>query len=111
MSWLICNVVVMHSSRSDSEQADACRAITHANKCLLFEPNSASSRKFLDILVGRLRQENAPRQEHAQSDEDIPFPVEEEKPPPFELEVLEAALMVATGDDHPCMTCKYPFCY
>ena len=82
----------------------ACRAIIHANKCLLFEPNSASSRKFLDLLCGRLRQENAPRPQHTQSDDDIPFPIEEERPPPFELEVLEAALMVATGGaPHPGM--------
>ena len=75
--------------------------------CFL-SPTVQAHENSWDILVGRLRQENAPRQEHAQSDEDIPFPVEEEKPPPFELEVLEAALMVATGDDHPCM---YRFCY
>ena len=76
----------------------ACRAIIHANKCLLFEPSSASSRKFLDLLCGRLHQESAQRHpQHTQSEDDIPDSIEEAKPPPFELEVLEAALMVATG--------------
>ncbi|CAK0763203.1 hypothetical protein CVIRNUC_003034 [Coccomyxa viridis] len=74
------------------------RAIIHANKCLLFEPSSASSRKFLDLLCERLRQESAQRHpQHTQSEDDIPDSIEEAKPPPFELEVLEAALMVATG--------------
>ena len=86
---------------------DACRAVIHADKCLLFEPSSASSRKFLDILCDRLRQEGAPRPGHGlSSDDDIPFPTEE-KPPPFELEVLEAALMVATGGNIHPMRCLH----
>ena len=82
----------------------ACRAIIHAKKCLLFEPSSASSRKFLDLLCERLRQESAQRHpQHTQSEDDIPDSIEEAKPPPFELEVLEAALMVATG-----AACPFP---
>lgn len=102
----------MRCGTSQQCGAAACRAVIHSDKCLLFEPSSASSRKFLDILCDRLRQESAPRPGHAHaSDDDIPFPTEE-KPPPFELEVLEAALMVATGEGFPlhAVGTSHPLC-
>jgi len=120
------------------------RAIIGANKCLLFEPASVSSTKFLEILVPRLQAAAGAREEAslleaaaggagggwgggisgkkaveaaaaaararaaggngASSSElsDAAGGIEgggEEgaRPPPFELEALEAALVVATG--------------
>ncbi|CAL8467778.1 g7316 [Coccomyxa elongata] len=68
------------------------RSVIRADKCLLFEPNSVCSQKFLDILCPRLQAaEGHERQQNSIYSQD------EEKPPPFELEILEAALMVATG--------------
>ena len=76
------------------------RAIIRADRCLLFEPNSACSRKFLDIVCQRLQDHEAARSMRGRNHngaQDIIFPQDEENPPPFELEILEAALMVATG--------------
>ena len=76
------------------------RAIIRADRCLLFEPNSACSRKFLDIVCQRLQDHEAARSMRGRRVHgalDIIFPQDEENPPPFELEILEAALMVATG--------------
>lgn len=78
------------------------RTIVRADKCLLFEPNSPCSRKFLDIVCQRLQDHEAARKVRGQAGRysgalDAMFPPEEDNPPPFELEILEAALMVATG--------------
>ena len=76
------------------------RAIIRADKCLLFEPSSACSRKFLDIVCQRLQDHETARSMRGRKYHgalDIIFPQDEENPPPFELEILEAALMVATG--------------
>ena len=81
------------------------RSVIRADKCLLFEPNSVCSQKFLDILCPRLQAaEGHERQQNSM------YPQDEEKPPPFELEILEAALMVATGIRTPSWTgglCPY----
>lgn len=119
------------------------RAIIGASKCLLFEPASVSSRKFLDILAPRLQAAAGAREEAslleaaaggagggwggrirgkraveaaaaaararaaggggggstATSSGELSDAAIEEgaRPPPFELEALEAALVVATG--------------
>ena len=85
------------------------RTIVRADKCLLFEPNSPCSRKFLDIVCPRLQDHETARRARAQrllhqhgGLEALPFPEDEERAPPFELEVLEAALMVATGARRCC---------
>lgn len=77
------------------------RVIATSEKALLFEPDSPCTRKFLDIVVPRLQASASLRQRQ-------PYVLsakeyfdrssrKEEVPPPFELEVLEAALTVATG--------------
>lgn len=74
------------------------RAIISAGKCLLFEPNSSSSRRFLELVTPRL-QSNAGElmmRAHQQA-RGINAVVEEPSIPPFELEMLEGALLVATG--------------
>jgi hypothetical protein len=121
------------------------RAIIGANKCLLFEPASVSSTKFLEILVPRLQAAAGAREEASLleaaaggagggwgggssgkkaveaaaaaararaaggvggggngaaselSDAGANEGEEGARPPPFELEALEAALVVATG--------------
>ena len=87
------------------------RTIVRADKCLLFEPNSPCSRKFLDIVCPRLQDHETARRARAQrllhhhgGLEVVAFPEDEEKAPPFELEILEAALMVATGGVRRCWT-------
>lgn len=74
------------------------RAIISAGKCLLFEPNSSSSRRFLELVTPRL-QSNAGElmiRAHQQA-RGVSAVVEEPSIPPFELEMLEGALLVATG--------------
>ena len=78
------------------------RTIIRADKCLLFEPNSPCARKFLDIVCPRLQDHEAARRVRSarsyHGELDVIFPEEDEQAPPFELEILEAALMVATGE-------------
>lgn len=77
------------------------RTIIAADKCLLFEPSSPCSRKFLNLVTPRLaaseslRISQAYRAAHPSS-EDADY-AQENPPPPFELEMVEGALMVATG--------------
>ena len=90
------------------------RAIVRANKCLLFEPASTSSQRWLDILQPRLAERVGDGDGvDGGSGVDDPFrrraalatlssdgALDDDdgaRAPPFELEALEAALMVATG--------------
>lgn len=91
------------------------RAIVTADKALLFEPASHNTRKLLDSLVPRLqasvnhrmlsRQQSAIGSTGQQTDlyrrdsgQDNTSPQQGgSRAPPFELEVLEGVLMVATG--------------
>jgi hypothetical protein len=88
------------------------RTIIRADKCLLFEPNSPCSRKFLDIVVPRLQDHEAARRVRSarsyRGELDVIFPEEDEQAPPFELEILEAALMVATGGGTRLNKCMPP---
>lgn len=75
------------------------RAIISADKCLLFEPNSQNSKFFLEVITPKLQQAEGRRimeqyrgAENAYPDED------EDKAYPFELDVVESALIVATGE-------------
>lgn len=75
-----------------------CRAIIARDQLLLFEPNSPSSRKFLEIVTPRLAASEGARimreyrsgRNALDADEDV-------NQPPFELEMVEGALLVATG--------------
>jgi magnesium transporter len=87
------------------------RAIVDADKALLFEPNSANTRKLLDTIVPRLQaavnrrimaraaerrsalEADAYRRDAFPSGRQMPG----SQPPPFELEVLEGVLTVSTG--------------
>ena len=93
------------------------RAIITADKCLLFEPSSGPSRKFLEVVLPKLQSSAAA--ERARAKGYIPnIPVLEsvtmsmsmdgynssnegfdnyDRTFPFELEILEAAFVVATG--------------
>lgn len=78
------------------------RMIIAAEQSLLFEPNSPCSRKFLEIVSPRLEASDSLRRSRAYraahpSSEDADY-VQENPPPPFELEMIEGALMVATGE-------------
>lgn len=91
-------MVLIGSHRSDVPD---CRTIIAADKCLLFEPGSPCSRRFLNLVTPRLaaseslRISQAYRAAHPSS-EDADY-AQENPPPPFELEMVEGALMVATG--------------
>ncbi len=39
----------------------SCRMIINADKCMLFEPNSSSSQKFLDLVLPRLAASDSER--------------------------------------------------
>lgn len=105
------------------------RAIVTADKALLFEPSSACTRKFLDIVVPRLQsaagarimaglQRGGPGAGPGSSSGSSVDYVDRyygrdggrdkfggrDNAPPFELEVLEGALMVATGRMHSEVT-------
>ncbi|KAK9843496.1 hypothetical protein WJX81_005929, partial [Elliptochloris bilobata] len=75
------------------------RAIVAAKKCLLFEPASASSRKFLEVAAPRLQANEGARLMREFRGKEPPFGPhgDDEDAPPFELEMMEAALVVATG--------------
>lgn len=90
------------------------RAVVTQDKCLLFEPNSPSSRKFLEIVMPKIQAAVAANARRAamrglrvsQSGDgglsdglegDYYGNDEDERIFPFELEMLEGALMVATG--------------
>ena len=74
-----------------------CRAIITAHSCLLFEPNTPQSKKFLECVTPRLTANEGARvlAEYRRSHDD--YPEGESEQPPFELEAVEGALMVATG--------------
>lgn len=79
----------------------ACRAIIAADQVLVFEPKHPSSRRFLKIVVDKLAAYDRTRISRrisgfraADTDEDVHHH-------PFELEMLEGALIVATGDQPP----------
>lgn len=84
------------------------RAIITADRCLLFEPDSVNSRKLLETVAPRLHSSALRRMQRAAgrrpSDAEVTDAADaadEEAPSerifPFELEMVEAALMVATG--------------
>lgn len=83
------------------------RGIVAAEKVLLFEPNSNSTRKLLEILVPRLQQSHNVRGYGRPSESFEDFvagyyqsnknEIAHERGLPFELEVVEAALTIATG--------------
>ncbi len=79
-----------------------CRAIMMADKCLLFDPDTVSSRKFLQAVAPRLqasvgsRAQSARHTHHDPEDADHHF-TDDDNRPPFELECLEAAFLVAIG--------------
>lgn len=93
------------------------RAVITGDRCLLFEPDSTSSRKFMELVTPRLQGSAAQRARLAQQAHHGTS-VDPERAQllaaadgyvspsdtydtaeifPFELEILEAALMVATG--------------
>ena len=77
---------------------DVGRSVIRADKCLVFEPNSVCSQKFLDIVCPRLQASEGAHKRHQKHGQNAVFSQdEEENSPPFELEILEGALMVATG--------------
>ena len=73
------------------------RAIITAHNCLLFEPQTPQSKKFLEIVTPRLTASEGARAlaEYKRSSDD--FEEDEVQAPPFELEMIEGAMMVATG--------------
>lgn len=75
-----------------------CRAIITAHSCLLFEPNNPQSKKFLECVTPRLTANEGARvlAEYRRDHDD--YSVGESQDPPFELEMVEGALMVATGN-------------
>mmetsp|Transcript_10253 Transcript_10253/g.30884 ORF Transcript_10253/g.30884 Transcript_10253/m.30884 type:complete len:640 (+) Transcript_10253:142-2061(+) len=87
------------------------RMILSADKALLFEPSSPSCRRWQDLVLPRLAASDSERAMRAlrargpgpavatesTDDGDQEFDVPDHPPPPFELELLEAALMVATN--------------
>ena len=81
------------------------RAVITGDKCLLFEPQSPSSRKFLEMVAPRLRSSLATRGRGGgdgggggnSAGSDGTYDEERQQPFPFELEMVEGALMVATG--------------
>jgi hypothetical protein len=83
------------------------RAIVIADKALLFEPNSANTRKLLDTIVPRLQAAAGQRAAAVRaagasaagpnSGGSGSLAALRGRPPPFELEVLEGVLTVATG--------------
>ena len=75
-----------------------CRAIIAANQCLLFEPDSPSAQKFREIAIAR-RQQAAEALElrGSRGPEAAPYLDDSDVPPPFELDMLESSLNLATG--------------
>ena len=70
-----------------------------ADRCLLFDPDTVSSRKFLEAVSPRLQASvgnKAQRARHKPGEAEGPFSDEDERPP-FELECLEGAFLVAIG--------------
>ena len=74
-----------------------CRAIITAHNCLLFEPATPQSKKFLEIVTPRLTASEGARAlaEYRRGNDD--YEEDDSEAPPFELEMIEGALMVATG--------------
>lgn len=73
------------------------RAIITAHSCLLFEPSNPQSKKFLECVTPRLTANEGARvlAEYRRDHDD--YAEGEQEQPPFELEMIEGALMVATG--------------
>lgn len=75
-----------------------------ADRCLLFDPDTVSSRKFLEAVAPRLQASignKAQRARHKgererESSSSSSFSDDDDRPP-FELECLEAAFLVAIG--------------
>ena len=74
-----------------------CRAIITGHNCLQFEPATPQSKKFLEIVTPRLTASEGARAlaEYRRGNDD--YEEDESEAPPFELEMIEGALMVATG--------------
>lgn len=84
------------------------RAIVTADKALLFEPQLDASRKFIEVVLQHMQSRQQPEQPsppdqalaHASHSDYIRYYQRKSGQamvPPFELEILECALMVATG--------------
>lgn len=68
-----------------------------ADKCLLFDPDTVSSTKFLEVLAPRLEHSKSPRSIRMRASNNEQSYSDEEIQPPFELECLEGAFLVASG--------------
>lgn len=70
------------------------------DKCLIFDPDTVSARKFLEVVAPRLQSPHTegrvPRKQHQNGDQ-AEWQDPAQHPPPFELECLEAAFTVAVG--------------
>lgn len=82
------------------------RAIVAASKALLFDANSSTTRKFLEILVPRIHINTATGSKYSRANDSFEEYManyyeqskeHQDRSLPFELEVLEAALTIATG--------------
>eukprot|EP00955_Chlamydomonas_euryale_P030986 325880-Chlamydomonas_euryale.AAC.1 len=97
-----------HSTRCHLLTPPACRAIVTAQKALLFEPEHAVCRKFLEVVLQHMQARLAGRAppvdkssfataSHSEYMQHYYQKGDRAHSTPFELEVIEAALMVATG--------------
>ena len=86
-----------HASNDSLSRHLHCRAIITAHSCLLFEPSNNQSKKFLECVTPRLTANEGARvlAEFQRTHDD--YAEGENEQPPFELEMVEGALMVATG--------------
>lgn len=90
--------ILVNSATTEGWQ---CRAIITAHSCLVFEPNNPQSKKFLECVTPRLTANEGARvlAEYRRNQDD--YAEGEHEQPPFELEMVEGALMVTTGATPP----------
>ena len=79
-----------------------CRAIMMADRCLLFDPDTVSSKKFLEAVSPRLQasignRAQRARHKHGEGEGAYQDQEDQDERPPFELECLEGAFLVAIG--------------
>ena len=77
------------------------RLVVTSDKALLFEADKEPAKKFVEIVVPRLRSNTSNMlvkwPSNGNQTNSVPYPQQERPSPPFELEVLEGSLMIATG--------------
>ena len=92
-----CHLAKRHPGRSQAPKP-ACRTIISSTSVMVFEPDTPSATKFEEIAIARREQAAEALELRGTRGNDPNFIDDGETPAAFELDMLESALILSTGE-------------